>query len=157
MMAGEWKVRRSLPGDLEAILRIERACAEAPQWSGAAWREALAEMEIREPARASLVAEGNGDLLGFAVVSCACGIAELESIAVAPENRRMGIGRALCEAAIAWSGAQAAETIELEVRASSGGALALYGSLGFLEQGRRRRYYRDPAEDAILMSAALRD
>jgi ribosomal-protein-alanine N-acetyltransferase len=48
-----------------------------------------------------------------------------------------------------------AQVIELEVRASSVGALALYGSLGFTEQERRLRYYRNPIEDAMLMSAPL--
>jgi ribosomal-protein-alanine N-acetyltransferase len=59
---------------------------------------------------------------------------------------------------MAWSRErEAAQVIELEVRASSMSALALYSSLGFTEQGRRRGYYRDPIEDAVLMSAPLRN
>jgi ribosomal-protein-alanine N-acetyltransferase len=54
-----------------------------------------------------------------------------------------------------WSRNRGAGTIELEVRASSSGALALYCSLGFVEQGIRRGYYRHPTEDAILMAASL--
>lgn len=95
-------------------------------------------------------------LWAFAVVSCSCGVAELESVAVAERVRRKGVGRALCRAAMEWAQGRAAEVIELEVRASSMGALALYRSLGFRETGVRRGYYRDPMEDAVLMSASLR-
>jgi ribosomal-protein-alanine N-acetyltransferase len=48
-----------------------------------------------------------------------------------------------------------ARGMELEVRAASVGALELYRSLGFAERGRRRRYYREPIEDAVLMTAEL--
>jgi ribosomal-protein-alanine N-acetyltransferase len=54
-----------------------------------------------------------------------------------------------------WSRALGAAVIELEVRASGDGALTLYRLLGFVEQARRRGYYRNPTEDAVLMAAAL--
>jgi ribosomal-protein-alanine N-acetyltransferase len=65
------------------------------------------------------------------------------------------VGKALCIAAMAWARGRALKLIELEVRASSVGAVALYRSLGFMERGTRRRYYRDPIEDAVMMSALL--
>jgi ribosomal-protein-alanine N-acetyltransferase len=49
-----------------------------------------------------------------------------------------------------------AQSMQLEVRSASVAALALYRSLGFVEQGRRTRYYRDPEDDAVLMAIALR-
>ncbi len=94
-------------------------------------------------------------LLGFAVGICAGAYAELESIAVSPQTRRQGVGKALCQQIIVWSRQVGAHTLELEVRASSHGALALYRSLGFIEQGRRPGYYRNPSEDALLMAASL--
>jgi ribosomal-protein-alanine N-acetyltransferase len=154
MMTAVWNIRRALPTDVEAICAIEQGCAEAPHWSEAVWREVLAENEGSEPARVSLVAEGSCGIVGFVVVSCACGVAELESVAVGEAARRQGVGRALCREAMAWSRGRA-PLIELEVRASSGGALALYRSLDFTEQGRRAGYYRDPIEDAVLMFAPL--
>jgi ribosomal-protein-alanine N-acetyltransferase len=154
-MTSDWSVRRALPCDAEAILAIEEACVEAPHWSHAVWRGALAENEGVMPERASFVAEDGGGIVGFAVVSCAGGVAQLENIAVRQEARCQGIGRTLCREAIDWSRSRAARVLELEVRASSAGALALYRSLGFMEQGRRRWYYRDPIEDAVLMSATL--
>ncbi len=69
--------------------------------------------------------------------------------------RRKGIGKALCQQVMDWSRYAGASELELEVRASSDGALALYRSLGFVEQGRRRDYYRNPTEDAVLMAVPL--
>ena len=68
--------------------------------------------------------------------------------------RRMGVGRALCEAVIDWCKGQSA-ALELEVRAGSEGAIALYEGLGFVVTGRRGGYYREPAEDAVLMHLDL--
>jgi [ribosomal protein S18]-alanine N-acetyltransferase len=150
-----WLIRRASPADLEAILAIEQACDEAPHWSRPSWLEALSEGEGNEPTRASFLAEGNSGIIGFSVVSCTGELAELESIAVSKPARCQGIGKALCRQGMDWSRDLGAAVIELEVRASSDGALALYRLLGFVEQGRRRGYYRNPAEDAVLMAAAL--
>jgi len=105
--------------------------------------------------RASFVAEGDGEILGFAVASRAGELAELESVVVSESARRKGIGKALCQQVMDWSRNAGASELELEVRASSGGALELYRSLGFVEQTRRREYYRNPTEDAVLMAAKL--
>jgi ribosomal-protein-alanine N-acetyltransferase len=84
-------------------------------------------------------------------------VSELESVAVSPTARRQGIARALLLAAMAWTYQSGAQSMELEVRSSSEGALALYRSLGFAEQGRRRAYYQNPSEDAILMGVPLQE
>lgn len=148
-------VRRALLADAEAILAIAQGCAEAPHWSDAVWRQLLADQEESEPARACFLAEDHRGPFGFIVVSCTCGVAELESVAVNVAARRQGIGRALCCEAMSWSQGRAAQVIQLEVRASSLGAIALYSGLGFTEQGRRPGYYREPMEDAVLMSAGF--
>ncbi len=154
-MPADWKIRRALPTDIEAILVIEQACAEAPHWNHDAWQRALSEDQQSAPMRACFVAQDDAEITGFAVLSAAGGVAELESIAVQPSARRRGIGQALCREAMDWSRSQGARAIELEVRASSAGALALYRALGFAEQGRRKGYYRSPTDDAVLMSAML--
>lgn len=147
----EFRVRRSMPCDLPAVRSLAQQCQEAPRWSDAAWEEVFAAGDGR---RVCLVAETASGIAGFAVAHRAVEPAELESVAVAPEMRRLGIGRALCEAAMSWCGERMA-AMELEVRASSEGALTLYTALGFREQGRRRSYYSDPVDDAVLMSARL--
>jgi [ribosomal protein S18]-alanine N-acetyltransferase len=153
-MSPDWHIRRASPTDLEAILAIAQACAEAPHWSHAQWLAALIPNQNTAPMRAVFAAEGKGRILGFAVASRAGELAELESVAVSPSARRKGIGKALCQQVMGWS-RDGANELELEVRASSDGALALYRTLGFVEQARRRGYYRNPTEDAVLMVVRL--
>ncbi len=153
-MSADWLIRRASPADLGAILAIEQASADAPHWSRPLWLSALSGEQEKEPIRASFVAEGNGGIFGFAVVSRAGELAQLESVVVFESLRRKGIGKALCQQIMEWSRNGASE-LELEVRASSNGALALYRSLGFVEQTRRRGYYRNPTEDAVLMVIRL--
>lgn len=153
-MSGECKVRVAVAEDLEAVLGIARVCAEAPQWREGVWRELLAgEGRVT---RVVFVAEMGEDVAGFVVVSCVTDVAEIESVAVLPAFRRIGVGRVLCAEAMRWANDAGAERMELEVRAASEGALALYAALGFEEQGRRKGYYREPVDDAVLMSARLR-
>jgi ribosomal-protein-alanine N-acetyltransferase len=110
--------------------------------------------------RCFFVAEGEGRLLGFAVGkvigSSGEGLAELESVAVEAAARRGGVGRALCAAVADWCRERGAAALELEVRAGSAGAIALYSGLGFVVAGRRVGYYRSPAEDALLMRLDIR-
>jgi ribosomal-protein-alanine N-acetyltransferase len=109
--------------------------------------------------RCLFIAEREGELTGFAAGKVVGkgpeASAELESVAVGAEARRSGIGRALCAAAIDWCRAQGAAEMELEVRASSAGAIALYTGLGFVEAGRRPGYYAEPKDDAVLMRLEL--
>jgi ribosomal-protein-alanine N-acetyltransferase len=135
--------------DLPLLLALDHACTGTPHWSEAIWRETLTS------GRAVLVAEQQSQLAGFVVVHLAAGIATIESIAVQPKLRGTGVGRLLGEAALQGASAQGAKTMELEVRASNTAALALYRTLGFHEQGRRRRYYTAPVEDAVLMAVSL--
>jgi [ribosomal protein S18]-alanine N-acetyltransferase len=149
------RVRAAGVGDLAGVLLLERATVEAPHWGEAEYRAALDdEGTVR---RCLMVAEVKGRLVGFAVGKVAAGVGELESIAVADEERRRGVGRTLCTAVMEWCRAQGAGAMELEVRAGSGGAIGLYEGLGFVAVGRRRGYYREPVEDALLMQRELRD
>jgi ribosomal-protein-alanine N-acetyltransferase len=149
-MNAEWQVREAGQGDLPAIIALASACHGAPAWSEAMWARVL-----RDAARVTFVAEQDGVLLGFVVASYIVVGSEIESVAVRSEARGRGLGRQLCGRAMAWAREQGADEMHLEVRASNMAALRLYRALGFVEQGRRRGYYRDPAEDAVLMSAPL--
>ena len=155
-MSADWFIRRASPADLDAILAIEQASPAAPHWSHFQWLAALSGEQVKEPVRASFVAEDSGAIVGFAVASRAGAVAELESVVVSALARRKGIGKALCQQLMEWSRDAGASELELEVRASSDGALKLYRSLGFVEQGRRREYYRNPTEDGVLMAVRLR-
>jgi ribosomal protein S18 acetylase RimI-like enzyme len=80
--------------------------------------------------------------------------AKLE-VMVDPVHRRRGLGRALMKGCIAWAeGAAGVEKLSLNVFADNEGALALYEELGFVEEGRRTREYKDPDgryRDDVLM------
>ena len=158
-------VRAATVGDIEGVLRVERSAAEAPHWGEAEYRAALDGAGVvgrclmvgTQVSESRPGAPAPGTLVGFAMGKVAAGIGELESVAVAGTARRQGVGRALCLAVMDWCRAQGAEAMELEVRVGSAGAIGLYEGLGFVETGRRRGYYREPAEDALLMRMGLRD
>ena len=80
---------------------------------------------------------------------------DIVNIAVAPEMRRLGRGRTLILRLLESPLADGIEHVFLEVRAGNTAALALYARMGFKETQRRRSFYRDPVEDAVLMSLKL--
>ncbi|MCU1323808.1 MAG: GCN5-related N-acetyltransferase [Acidobacteriaceae bacterium] len=150
-------IRAAGVGDLAGVLALERSAAEAPHWAEGEYRAALEGGGVR---RCLLVAEIDKRLVGFAVGKVVSlgdeVVGELESVAVAREARRQGAGRALCEAVLEWCRGMGAGEVELEVRVGSAGAVRLYEGLGFVATGRRRGYYREPVEDALLMRLELR-
>ena len=136
--------------DVEAVLQLEQAVPEAPHWPKA---EYLSIVSARPgaPQRCLLVCRHEAEIVGFSVGKIVASEAELETVVVQPAWRRGGIGRALCEAAIAWAWEQGCSVMNLEVRESSVGARVLYTALGFVEEGRRHAYYSSPADNAVLM------
>jgi ribosomal-protein-alanine acetyltransferase len=94
-------------------------------------------------------------VVGFAVVAVVAGEAELETIAVAAEVQRRGVGRLLSRALVDELKTAQVSELHLEVRASNQMALGFYRNQGFEEAGRRPRYYADPEEDAVLMTVSL--
>ena len=73
------------------------------------------------------------------------------NIAVSPTSRRQGVARALIEALVSALRERGSKQLTLEVRASNGPARQLYESLGFLQVGLRKNYYRNPKEDALIL------
>lgn len=157
----EFRVREGVASDLIGMMRLEQETVEAPHWVETEYAAIVDSGGFADGAltRRMFVAEGAAGLLGFAVgkvlVSGAVSLAELESVAVRVSARRGGVGRALCEAVIRWCRELGATEMELEVRAGSAGAIALYAGLGFHAAGERFGYYRDPVENALLMQLRL--
>ena len=92
-------------------------------------------------------------ILGFMGVWFMVDEAHVSSIAVRVSHRRRGIGEHLVLAGLDLAIDRNAEFMTLEVRASNLAALALYGKCGFVEVGRRKEYYSDNKEEAVLMTA----
>jgi len=74
---------------------------------------------------------------------------------VAPTSRRQGLGRRLLHALLAGARETNSHSVFLEVRESNGAARSLYEKAGFAQTGRRKAYYKDPAEDALLYRFSL--
>jgi [ribosomal protein S18]-alanine N-acetyltransferase len=157
-------VRVGIAADLEAVVALERSAVEAPHWGVAEYAAIVTFKETQRGEgggvrRCLLVAEAAGRVVGFAVGKVVGagrdGMADLESVVVDTGFRRGGVGWALCGAVVDWCREQGAAAIELEVRAGSAGAIALYDGLGFVAVGRRRAYYSGPTEDALLMQLEL--
>ena len=100
-----------------------------------------------------LVAEGNGAdaIAGYVVALDAADEGEILNLAVAPADRRNGLGRALVEEVLEALAERGVRQVYLEVRESNAPARALYAAHGFREVGRRKQYYRRPVEDAIVL------
>lgn len=126
-----------------------RCFTTPPPWSAADFAGFLGDP------LAFLLTEGDaGFLLGRAVA----GEAELLTLAVAPESRRLGLGRKLVARFLYQARLRGAEEAFLEVSAANPGAQTLYAAAGFGESGRRRGYYATPEGgriDAIVMRRKL--
>ncbi|HVC46744.1 MAG TPA: ribosomal protein S18-alanine N-acetyltransferase [Terracidiphilus sp.] len=147
------QVRAMTMADLDSVLAIAAGLPQAPQWPRAAYEAALnADAAVR---RVALVAEIDGRPVGFAVASVLGPEAELETMAVASVRQRQGVATDLWMMVAAELRRAGVGEMLLEVRASNREALGLYGRLGFKETGRRKGYYADPAEDAVLMRLGL--
>jgi ribosomal-protein-alanine N-acetyltransferase len=94
------------------------------------------------------------DIQGFILCRSIAGEAEILTLAVVPAARRLGVGRALVEAAAGLAATQAAACLFLEVAHDNVAALALYAAAGFERVGLRKGYYLSGA-DAVVMRRAL--
>lgn len=142
------RCRALRPADIAAVAAIEARAFSRP-WSQAA----LAHLCTLSYVHGEIV-EDDTRVLGFALVSVAGGQADLLTIAVDAHHQQRGIGTQLLQALCAWCRAGGVRALFLEVRAGHY-ALAWYQRQGFVVVGRRREYYRDPVEDALVMQCAL--
>lgn len=94
-------------------------------------------------------------MLGFLIAHHLHPEWELENLVVAPDFRRKGLATKLLAALLTRARETNSESVFLEVRESNQAARALYGSLGFEDSGRRKLYYTNPHEDAVLYHLAL--
>jgi [ribosomal protein S18]-alanine N-acetyltransferase len=133
---------------IDSLLELQQKTPEAPHWK----RRIYEDLTQSEAPNFGFIAVDGDSLLGFAVCRIVLDTCELESIAVAAEARRRGIGAALLAAAADFARERGATRMELEVRASNFTAIGFYTRMGFAQDGRRRGYYRNPDEDAVLMS-----
>lgn len=134
--------------DIPDLIRID--ASSATPWTHTAFEGEL----DHEPSTLFVLREGDR-VVAFVAVRIQGPDMDIVNIAVAPERRRLGLGRALILRLLESPLAHGVEEVFLEVRAGNEAALALYARMGFKETQRRRGFYRDPQEDAVLMTLKL--
>jgi ribosomal-protein-alanine N-acetyltransferase len=149
-------VRKATIQDAAEMIRLERQSPTTTHWTEQQYFDLLAAMR-ESPTSLALVTQEDGSsaLAGFLVARHLPPEWELENIVVAPELRRTGIGKKLMDALVVQARQTTGTAIFLEVRESNTAARRLYEKLEFRETGRRKVYYTNPSEDAILYSKIL--
>lgn len=145
-------VHPATPADIPRMRALEQQSETAAHW---AEREYDALFALEAPKRLALIAGQNGGVVGFLIARCDLDEWELENVVVAPEHRRVGVGGQLVAALLHQAGSTGATSVLLEVRESNGPARQLYKKFGFLEVGRRQKYYANPVEDALLLKYSV--
>lgn len=146
-------IRRMTASDVDQVIVIAQNLTQAPRWPASAYLKALESQA--QPPRIALVAERASTVVGFTIASLIPPEAELESIAVAQNVQQMGVGKRLFLTLSAELKIEDVTEVMLEVRTSNQPARAFYATSGFVEVGRRIRYYTDPIEDAIQLRLSL--
>lgn len=174
------RLRAATLQDIDAVLSIEREAFSDP-WSARSFRELVGrrhvffEVAVLEPTRG----EGEGEptsaddaspisgdpataersieprVVGFSVLYIAGTEGDLANLATSTSSRRSGVGRRLLAHVLELAQSRGAHTIFLEVRESNSAARALYHSAGFVDVGRRAKYYARPVEDALVLRKEL--
>jgi len=142
-LPGDVTIRRLTYGDLPGVLSVERRAFPAP------WSLAMFVLEVSKPSGVCLAATVDGVIVGYLVCSRYADVFHLMNVAVDPDRRRRGIAMRLIDRMLEDAGRD--QRFTLEVRVSNHGAIAMYERLGFRRAGRRRRYYSDNNEDAMIM------
>ena len=130
---------------IEAVVAIERVANGAP-WSDRGFRN-----EIDHRHGVFFVAIEGGEVVGYGGVWLVIDEAHVVNVAVREDKRRQGIGRRLVLRLLQEAKASGMASASLEVRAGNVAAIALYEAMGFVATNRRKRYYPDNGEDAVVM------
>lgn len=147
---GRLRVRSMVEADLDQVLTIERDSFVSP-WSAENFRYEI----LRNRHAVNYVMEREDDLLGYACVWYIGREMKINNIAIDRAHRREGLAERLLLGLLRRAGELRCHTAQLEVRVSNRAARALYGKLGFREVGRRKNYYQQEGEDALLLEAEI--
>ncbi len=138
-------IQRMTYDDLEEVTRLERLCFSDP------WNKKCFEEELEHLFSIPLVVRSDHKITAYTCLWHVEDQMEIANFAVSPEFRRKGIGRRLMEEVLSEAQKRGCISVILSVRESNLPALILYKEFGYTEVGRRKRYYRLPIEDAIIM------
>lgn len=143
-MSVPFTVVRLAQQHLAQAAELERLCFAEP-WSETALRLYLTD------GVAYAACDPSGRVLAYGGMLPSGDGGEIINLAVHPDFRRQGLGRAVLNALLEDADRRGLHRLALEVRVSNGAAIALYRSHGFAVAGLRRRFYSLPTEDAYTM------
>jgi [ribosomal protein S18]-alanine N-acetyltransferase len=138
------EIRSLAYADLPQVIAIERRAFTTP------WSLAMFVLELSKPSGVCLAATRGGRIVGYLVCSRYDTVWHVMNVAVDPRLLRQGIASTLLEQLFAQSDGPG-EQYTLEVRPSNEPAIGLYERFGFHAAGKRRGYYHDNREDALIM------
>jgi ribosomal-protein-alanine N-acetyltransferase len=140
-------IRKMTLDDLPVVVELDRMSFSLP------WPERSFRFELNDNASSRCwVAEMDGRVVGMLVGWLFVDELHVATIATHPEYRRQGIAQKLLAYTLQSAMREGAESSFLEVRAGNIAAQEMYRKFGYEEVGRRKRYYKDNDEDAILMN-----
>mgnify|MGYP006184000603 CR=1 FL=1 len=140
-------IRKMTLEDIPAVIQLDHVSFSLP------WPERSFRFEVTDnPTSRCWVAEIDRRIAGMVVAWLFVNEVHIATIATHPDFRRLGIGSRILSHTLLQALEEGARSSFLEVRESNLAAQELYRKFGYEEAGRRRRYYRDNDEDAILMS-----
>jgi [ribosomal protein S18]-alanine N-acetyltransferase len=143
-MNDQLEIRRLTYADLPQVIAVERRAFPTP------WSLAMFVLELSKPSGICLAALLRDRIVGYLICSRYDTVWHLMNVAVEPRLRRHGIATSLIERLFELAD-EPSEQYTLEVRTSNDAAIRLYERFGFRSAGRRRGYYHDNREDALIM------
>ncbi len=144
----EWTIERITSADeLDGVVDVERRSFTSP-WTRAmfAW-----ELQNSDVSRLYVIRTAGFPVAGFCSFWLVYDELHINNLAVRPECRRRGLGRALLDRVLEIGVQHGVRRATLEVRRSNRAALALYEQAGFRQAGLRRNYYTGPVEDVLIL------
>lgn len=139
-------VRLLQKADIPAVAALERECFSSP------WSEKALEYLLGADAFGVVCMSEGGRALAYAGLTVSLDDGALTNVATAPDMRRTGLGEKVLRTLEAYACRRGVTHFSLEVRESNLPAIGLYRKLGFAVAGKRPRFYRDPAEAALVMT-----
>ena len=130
--------------DAVAMQELEARCFSLP------WTEEQCRTAFGQSAFAAFGLWDGRELVAYVSLYHSLDELEILNLAVSPERRRQGLGRHLLQMALQAAHKMGIRKSLLEVRESNAPAIGLYEGAGFRLAGRRRAYYHDPDEDALI-------
>ena len=149
MQKNNLTVRRGRLADCEKIAEIETACFSHP------WTKEDLEEGIRNFTH-YFVAEIEEKVVGYCGIQALSGEGYITNVATLPPFRGCGIATLIIAAVLEFAAAESLEFVTHEVRQGNTPAINLYSKMGFETVGKRPNFYRDPKEDALLMTKFLK-